>query len=57
MNLSDEQKKMLSKRQGLTTYNAVIQICQLCGKVDAYAGDNHDCDYEYRERMREDANG
>ena len=53
--MTDDQKKTLYKRQGLTTYNAVIQICQLCGKVDAYAGDNHECDSEWRERMREDA--
>ena len=29
----------------LEPLNSVIQICPICSKVDAYEGDNHDCDY------------
>ena len=27
----------------LLPMNAIIQICPICGKVDVYKNDNHDC--------------
>jgi hypothetical protein len=34
-------------------FNAVIQICPNCGKVDAYQDDGHDC---VDEQLRQEAN-
>jgi hypothetical protein len=31
------------KTAGLKPLNAIIQVCDYCGKVDAYKGDNHRC--------------
>ncbi len=33
---------MKDKKQ-LKKINSVIQICPICGKVDVYKNDNHDC--------------
>ena len=43
-------KKLKSKLKKLSS---VIQVCDLCGKVDAYKGDKHNCDPEYQESRRE----
>lgn len=31
------------KKEDLKPFNAVIQICPECGKLDAYKDDGHDC--------------
>jgi hypothetical protein len=31
------------KYTGLYPYNEFIQICKVCEKIDAYAGDGHSC--------------
>ena len=43
-------------KQGLAPLNGRIQICKICGKIDAYAGDNHTCDREFQEYRRESSN-
>jgi hypothetical protein len=35
-------------KKKLEPLNAVIQVCPICGKVDAYKNDGHNCDAEYR---------
>ena len=30
----------------LKEFNGVIQACPICGKIDAYKGDNHNCGQE-----------
>ena len=29
--------------KGLIDINAIIQVCPVCGKVDVYKNDGHDC--------------
>lgn len=31
------------KKSGLKPFNAVVQVCPDCGKVDVYLNDGHDC--------------
>lgn len=46
--------------KGLKPFNSVIQICPVCGRVDVYDGDNHDCGTELAKQenndMREENN-
>ena len=37
----------------LKPYNAVIQVCPDCGKIDVYKDDNHECDAEYQNDRQE----
>lgn len=30
----------------LKPFNSVIQVCPICKKIDAYKGDNHNCNEE-----------
>ena len=46
-------KKNKMKKSKLKKLSSVIQVCDLCGKVDAYKGDKHNCDPEYQESRRE----
>ena len=46
-----EKNKM--KKSKLKKLSSAIQVCDLCGKVDAYKGDKHTCDPEYQESRRE----
>jgi len=41
-------KKNIKKKDktGLKPFNSVIQICEVCGKIDAYKGDKHNCNDE-----------
>jgi len=34
----------MSSKDDLKPYNAVIQICPVCEKVDVSKNDGHDCD-------------
>lgn len=36
----------------LEPFNAVIQICPDCGRVDVYKDDGHTCDREYEENRQ-----
>jgi len=49
--LVTEKNKM--KKSKLKKLSSAIQVCDLCGKVDAYKGDKHNCDPEYQESRRE----
>jgi recombinational DNA repair protein RecR len=42
--------KAKKKLNHLKELNPVIQVCSLCGKVDAFKNDGHICDKEFRER-------
>ncbi len=42
------KEEQIEKEQGLKPLNSVIQRCKRCGKLDAYKGDNHDCDPEFQ---------
>lgn len=35
-------------------FQQVIQICDVCGMVDAHANDGHDCDYQLWRQEMED---
>jgi hypothetical protein len=42
---------MKSKRNELKPFTlSLIQVCPVCGKVDAYLGDNHDCQEELKKQ-------
>jgi len=43
-----------SFRDKLKPFNAEIQSCPVCGKIDAYKGDNHSCGAERIKREREE---
>jgi hypothetical protein len=51
----EEGSKMTKEERDkeLKPYNAVIQICPRCGKIDVSLGDKHECDFEYQEYLRE----
>lgn len=36
----------VAKRYRLTPLNTIIQVCYICGKVDAYQNDGHNCKEE-----------
>ena len=36
-------------KKDLLPYNAAIQVCPECGKLDVYLNDGHICDAEYEE--------
>jgi hypothetical protein len=36
--------------RGLKPYSVVVQVCQVCGLIDAYLGDKHNCDEERARR-------
>ena len=35
-------------KKDLKSFNAEIQVCPECRKVDVYLNDGHECDYEYQ---------
>ena len=41
--------KELRKLNGLSAFNAVIQVCPKCGKIDVYKNDGHICDYAHEQ--------
>lgn len=45
----DERKT----KEDLLPFNAVIQVCPECGKLDVYKNDGHTCDREYQEAREE----
>lgn len=36
----------------LKPLNSVIQVCPVCGKIDVYKDDGHECDKEFQEQRR-----
>ena len=36
----------MKDKKDLKPFNSIIQVCPVCGKVDAYKGDNHSCEEE-----------
>jgi hypothetical protein len=43
------------KEKKLKPLNSTIQVCPYCGKVDAYKGDKHDCQYERIKQERQES--
>jgi hypothetical protein len=41
-------------KETLRPLNSVMQICPICGKVDAYKGDNHSCEQHIQQQELED---
>ena len=39
---------MKETKDNLKPLGAIIQVCPVCGKVDAYKDDGHDCGAEMR---------
>ena len=39
---------------GLKPFNSVIQVCPVCGKVDVYKDDGHDCGAHLRQLESEE---
>jgi hypothetical protein len=35
-------------KEKLKPLNSIIQICPICGKVDVYLNDGHDCETEIK---------
>lgn len=44
---------MPKTKKDLKPFNAVIQICPDCGKIDVYKDDGHECDREYQDYLNE----
>lgn len=42
------------KKKDLKEFNEIIQICSVCGKIDTYKNDGHDCDEEIYRQSNED---
>lgn len=47
----------MTKKDELKPLNAVIQICPICGKIDVYKDDGHDCDADLQEQRRRNIYG
>ena len=47
---------MEDKKRELKPYNAVIQVCPICHKVDVYKDDGHYCNAEDQARRDSDLN-
>ena len=44
------------KKEELKEFNAVIQICPECGKIDAYKDDGHDCAAQLARKANQEMN-
>ena len=44
----------MAKQRRLKPLGPVIQVCPICGKVDAYKGDKHSCDAERIRQERQE---
>lgn len=51
LGIIDQNEK--TKESPLKPYNAIIQVCPYCSKIDVYKDDNHFCDREYQNHRRE----
>jgi len=47
-----ELKRRKEPKSKFEPYNAVIQVCSVCGRVDVSEGHEKDCDPEYEEERR-----
>ena len=49
----DEKEKLLKT---LKPFNAVIQTCPVCGKIDVWLNDNHRCEEEVARQINNSFN-
>ena len=44
----------MEDKKDLKPFNSIIQVCPVCGKVDAYQDDGHSCEEEIIKQEGED---
>jgi len=44
-------KKHQEAKRKLKPFNAIIQVCPVCGQVDVYKDDNHDCGQHFQNQQ------
>lgn len=47
----------MSEKAELKPLNAVIQVCPICGKVDVYKDDGHECDKNLQDQRNRNLYG